>query len=214
MDLILFGPPGAGKGTQGALLAERYGLYRLSTGDMLREAVRSGSELGQRAQGIMASGELVPDDLILAMVREVMVSDTAAQGVVFDGFPRTQAQAQGLDTLLEGLARPLTAVLVLRVEDDVIVRRLSGRRACTNCGAVYHVETDPPKKDGVCDRCGSSLVQRPDDAPETIRRRLAVYREQTQPVLAHYRATGTPVHEIDGDRPIDVVQADLAELLS
>lgn len=214
MDLILFGPPGAGKGTQGALLAERYGLYRLSTGDMLREAVRSGSELGQRAQGIMASGELVPDDLILAMVREVMVSDTAAQGVVFDGFPRTQAQAQGLDTLLEELARPLTAVLVLRVEDDVIVRRLSGRRACTNCGAVYHVETDPPKKDGVCDRCGSSLVQRPDDAPETIRRRLAVYREQTQPVLAHYRATGTPVHEVDGDRPIDVVQADLAELLS
>ncbi|MHB1170758.1 MAG: adenylate kinase [Longimicrobiales bacterium] len=214
MDLILFGPPGAGKGTQGALLAERYGLYRLSTGDMLREAVRSGSELGQRAQGIMASGELVPDDLILAMVREVMVSDTAAKGVVFDGFPRTQAQAQGLDTLLEGLARPLTAVLVLRVEDDVIVRRLSGRRACTNCGAVYHVETDPPEKDGICDRCGSSLVQRPDDAPETIRRRLAVYREQTQPVLAHYRATGTPVHEIDGDRPIDVVQADLAELLS
>lgn len=179
MDLILFGPPGAGKGTQGELLAERFGLYRLSTGDMLREAVRAGTELGRRAQGIMAAGELVPDDLILAMVREVMVSDKAAKGVIFDGFPRTEAQAAGLDTMLDGLGRPLSAVLVLRVDDDVIVRRLSGRRACTSCGAVYHLETDPPKKDGICDTCGSALVQRPDDAPETIRRRLAVYREQT-----------------------------------
>lgn len=214
MDLILFGPPGAGKGTQGALLAQRFGLHRLSTGDLLREAVREGSELGRRAQGIMAAGELVPDDLILAMVREVMVSDTAAQGVIFDGFPRTDAQASGLDTLLQDLERPLTAVIVLRVEDDVIVDRLSGRRACTNCGAVYHVDTDPPKKDGTCDRCGAALVQRPDDAPDTIRRRLAVYREQTEPVLAHYRATGTQVHEVDGDRQIDDVQADLVELLS
>jgi adenylate kinase len=214
MDLILFGPPGAGKGTQGALLAERFGLHRLSTGDMLREAVRAGTELGRRAQGIMASGELVPDDLILAMVREVMVSDVAARGVIFDGFPRTDAQAAGLDALLEGLGRPLTAVVVLRADDDVIVRRLSGRRACTNCGAVYHVETDPPKQEGVCDNCGAALVLRPDDAPETIRRRLAVYREQTEPVLAHYRGTGTRVHEIDGDRPIDTVQAELVELLS
>lgn len=214
MDLILFGPPGAGKGTQGALLAQRFGLFRLSTGDMLREAVRAGTELGRRAQGIMAAGELVPDDLILAMVREVMVSDAASRGVIFDGFPRTEAQAAGLDTLLLGLERPLTAVLVLRVEDDVIVGRLSGRRACTNCGAVYHVETDPPKQQGTCDKCGAALVQRPDDAPETIRRRLAVYREQTEPVLAHYRSTSTPIHEIDGDRPIEDVQADLVELLS
>src|SRR5690606_5917274 len=124
MDLILFGPPGAGKGTQGELLAERFGLYRLSTGDMLREAVRAGTELGRRAQGIMAAGELVPDDLILAIVREVMVSDKAAKGVIFDGFPRTEAQAAGLDTMLDGLGRPLSAVLVLRVDDDVIVRRL------------------------------------------------------------------------------------------
>lgn len=214
MDLILFGPPGAGKGTQGALLAQRFGLFRLSTGDMLREAVRAGTELGRRAQGIMAAGELVPDDLILAMVREVMVSDAASRGVIFDGFPRTEAQAAGLDTLLLGLERPLTAVLVLRVEDDVIVGRLSGRRACTNCGAVYHVETDPPKQQGTCDKCGAALVQRPDDAPETIRRRLAVYREQTEPVLAHYRSTNTPIHEIDGDRPIEDVQTDLVELLS
>jgi len=214
MDLILFGPPGAGKGTQGELLAERFGLYRLSTGDMLREAVRAGTELGRRAQGIMAAGELVPDDLILAMVREVMVSDKAAKGVIFDGFPRTEAQAAGLDTMLDGLGRPLSAVLVLGVDDDVIVRRLSGRRACTSCGAVYHLETDPPKKDGICDTCGSALVQRPDDAPETIRRRLAVYREQTEPVLEHYRKASTPVHEIDGDRPIDDVQATLVEILS
>lgn len=214
MDLILFGPPGAGKGTQGALLAERFGLFRLSTGDMLREAVRAGSELGRRAQGIMAAGELVPDALILAMVREVMESDTAANGVVFDGFPRTTAQAEGLDTLLVELARPLTAVLVLRVDDEEIVRRLSGRRSCPACGAIFHVETEPPRAEGRCDACGGALVQRADDAPDTIRRRLAVYREQTEPVLAHYRATGTPVREIDGSRPIDAVQDELVEVLA
>lgn len=213
MDLILFGPPGAGKGTQGELLARRFGLHRLSTGDMLREAVRAGTELGQRAQGIMAAGELVPDDLILAMVRDVLRSDIAAQGAVFDGFPRTIAQAEGLDTLLAGLDRPLTGVLVLKVEDDEIVRRLSGRRSCPKCGAVYHIDADPPKKPGICDKCGSALVQRPDDAEDTIRRRLAVYREQTEPVLAHYRASGTPVREVDGTRAIDAVQAELVEVL-
>lgn len=213
MDLILFGPPGAGKGTQGELLARRFGLHRLSTGDMLREAVRAGTELGQRAQGIMAAGELVPDDLILAMVRDVLRSDIATQGAVFDGFPRTIAQAEGLDTLLAGLDRPLTGVLVLKVEDDEIVRRLSGRRSCPKCGAVYHIDADPPKKPGICDKCGSALVQRPDDAEDTIRRRLAVYREQTEPVLAHYRASGTPVREVDGTRAIDAVQAELVEVL-
>lgn len=213
MDLILFGPPGAGKGTQGELLARRFGLHRLSTGDMLREAVRAGTELGRRAQGVMAAGELVPDDLILAMVRDVLRSDVAAQGAVFDGFPRTVAQAEGLDALLAELDRPLSGVLVLKVDDEEIVRRLSGRRSCPECGAIYHVASDPPQQPGVCDECGSALVQRPDDAEDTIRRRLAVYREQTEPVLAHYRANGAPIRAVDGTRPIDAVQAELVEVL-
>ena len=214
MDVILFGPPGAGKGTQGALLAERFGMLRLSTGDMLREAVRAGSVLGTEAKGIMASGELVPDDLILAMVREVLESDAAANGVVFDGFPRTLPQAEGLDGLMRDLDRPISCVLVLRVDDEEIVRRLAGRRSCSKCGAVYHVTADPPKQQGICDRCGGELIQRPDDAEETIRRRLAVYEEQTAPLLAYYREAGTPVPEVDGMKPIDTVQAELIGALS
>lgn len=214
MDLILFGPPGAGKGTQGALLAARFGLHRLSTGDMLREAVRAGTELGRRAKGIMDAGELVSDDLILAMVRDVLQSDAATNGVVFDGFPRTTAQAEGLDALLLELDRPLTGVLVLRVDDEEIVRRLSGRRGCAQCGVIYHIESDPPARAGVCDRCGAALVQRPDDTEDTIRRRLAVYREQTEPVLAYYRRAGVPVREIEGTGSIEAIQAELVEVLA
>ena len=214
MDVILFGPPGAGKGTQGALLAERFGMLRLSTGDMLREAVRAGSVLGTEAQGIMASGELVPDDLILAMVREVLESDAAANGVVFDGFPRTLPQAEGLDGLMRELGRPISAVLVLRVDDEEIVRRLGGRRSCVKCGAVYHVSADPPKQPGICDRCGGELTQRPDDAEDTIRRRLAVYAEQTAPLLAHYRSAGTRIEEVDGMKPIETVHAELVGALA
>jgi adenylate kinase len=214
MDVILFGPPGAGKGTQGALLAERFGLLRLSTGDLLREAVRAGTPLGRQAQGIMASGELVPDDLILAMVREVLESDAAANGVVFDGFPRTLPQAEALDGLMREVGRSIDGVLVLRVDDEEIVRRLSGRRSCVKCGAVYHVTADPPRQPGICDRCGGELTQRPDDAEDTVRRRLAVYAEQTAPVLAHYRTAGTPMHEMDGMMSIEAVQAALVGALA
>lgn len=214
MDVILFGPPGAGKGTQGALLAERFGLLRLSTGDMLRDAVRAGSALGQRAQGIMAAGELVPDDLILAMVRETLEGPTAAEGVVFDGFPRTRPQAEALDGLLRETGRSLESVLVLDVDDDEIVRRLSGRRSCPQCGAVYHAEFDPPRVAGVCDRCGAALVQRPDDSETTIRRRLDVYREQTAPLLAYYRDGNTPVVSVDGSGEIADVQDRLVGALA
>lgn len=214
MDVILFGPPGAGKGTQGALLATRFGLLRLSTGDMLREAVQAGSPLGQRAQGIMASGELVPDDLILAMVREVLEEESAAAGVVFDGFPRTLPQAEALDGLLRDLGRRIEAVLVLRVDDEEIVRRLSGRRSCVKCGAVYHVSADPPQQAGICDRCGGELTQRPDDAEDTVRRRLSVYAEQTAPLLEYYRTTDADLNEVDGMRPIETVHSELIEALS
>jgi adenylate kinase len=213
-DLILFGPPGAGKGTQGALLAEHFGLLRLSTGDVLREAVRQGTAMGLEARRYMDAGELVPDAVILGIVRDYLRGEAADRGVIFDGFPRTIPQAEGLDALLGELGRPLEAVLVLDVDDEQLVRRLSGRRSCTACGALYNVHFGPPAVEGRCDRCGGPLVQRPDDDADTIRRRLEVYREQTLPLIAHYQRTGARVRRVDGDRSVDEVQAALLELLS
>jgi adenylate kinase len=208
MDIILFGPPGAGKGTQGELLAERRGLVRLSTGDLLRDALRNGTELGREAKRFMEAGELVPDDVILGMVREVMKERSAA-GFIFDGFPRTTAQAEGLAQLLRELERRLTAVVLLDVDDETIVRRLSGRLACSQCGAIYNVHSGPPAQAGACDACGGDLVQRADDREETVRRRLEVYRAQTEPVVAWYEGHDVPVVRLNGDRAVEAVQADL-----
>jgi adenylate kinase len=212
MDLILFGAPGAGKGTQGALLAARYGLQRLSTGDLLRDALGRGTPLGFEAKKFMDAGELVPDDVILGLVREVMESSDAA-GFIFDGFPRTVAQADGLAALMERLGRSLDAVVVLDVDDETLVQRLAGRLSCPSCQAVYSQFAEPPQVPGKCDACGASLVQREDDRPDTVRRRLAVYREQTAPLIRHYRALPAPVHVIDGARPVDAVQMELRTLL-
>jgi adenylate kinase len=212
-DLILFGPPGAGKGTQGALLEERFGLLRLSTGDVLREAVKQGTDMGREAKRYMDAGELVPDEVILGIVRDYLTGVAAERGVIFDGFPRTIPQAQGLDELLLGLGRPLGAVLVLEVDDEQLVRRLSGRRSCSSCGALYNVHSSPPHEEGRCDACGGELVQRADDDAATIRRRLHVYQEQTFPLVAYYEDTPVPVHHVDGDRAVDTVQADVVELL-
>lgn len=212
-DLILFGPPGAGKGTQGALLAEHQGMLRLSTGDVLRDAVRAGTEMGLAARRYMDAGELVPDDVILGIVRDYLTGDAAGRGVIFDGFPRTLPQAEALDALLERLSRPLSAVLVLEVDDEELVRRLSGRRSCGSCGAVYNVYTEPSAEEGRCDRCGGELTLRADDEPDTVRRRLAVYHEQTAPLVEHYEQSSTPLHRVAGDRPIDMVQADLVRLV-
>ncbi|HSJ14673.1 MAG TPA: adenylate kinase [Longimicrobiales bacterium] len=212
MDLILFGPPGAGKGTQGALLAERYGLLRLSTGDLLREAVRAGTRLGQEAQRYMNAGELVPDAVLVGMVREYLEQHPDA-GVIFDGFPRTRPQAEALDALLAELGRSLRAVLVLEVSDDELVRRLAGRRSCPGCGAVYNVHFDPPIEPGRCTRCGSALVQRDDDQEVTVRRRLEVYGAQTAPLIEYYRRSATPVEFLAGDRPVEDVQAALVARL-
>lgn len=211
MHLILLGPPGAGKGTQGALLTERYGIVRISTGDLLREAVREGTPLGRDAKRYMDAGELVPDDVILGLVRDVL--SRVDSGVVFDGFPRTIAQAAGLDGLLADLGRSLDAVVVIEVDDDELVRRLAGRRVCAECGATYNVHYQPPRTSGECDECGGPLVVRPDDSEDTVRRRLSVYREQTAPLIGHYRAGPVPVHTVDGGRPMDTVAADLAALL-
>jgi adenylate kinase len=213
-DVILFGPPGAGKGTQGALLADRLQLLRLSTGDVLRDAVRRGTAMGIEAQRYMNAGELVPDDVILGIVRDYLAGEAAHTGVIFDGFPRTLPQAQRLDALLADLNRPLRAVLVLEVENDTLVKRLSGRRSCETCGAAYNIYFEPPQEEGRCDRCGSELTMRPDDEPATVRRRLEVYSEQTEPLIEHYETSATAVHHVDGDRTVDDVQSDLAGLLT
>lgn len=212
-DVILFGPPGAGKGTQGALLAERLGLLRLSTGDVLRDAVRRGTAMGQEAQRYMNAGELVPDEVILGIVRDYLAGEAAGTGVIFDGFPRTLPQAERLDALLADLDRPLKAVLVLDVDSDTLIKRLSGRRSCSSCDATYNVYFEPPREEGRCDQCGSPLTQRRDDEPATVERRLQVYAEQTEPLIAYYGRSATPVEHVDGDREIDAVQNDLVRLL-
>ena len=209
MNLILLGAPGAGKGTQGALLEERLGMGRIATGDLLREAVRQGTPLGRQAKSFMDAGELVPDDVILGLVREA----AAAGDSVFDGFPRTTAQAEALDALLAEEGQKIDAVVVVDVPDDLLVRRIAGRRSCPACGAVYNVHLQPPRVEGVCDRCGSKLTQRADDTEETVHRRLQVYREQTEPLIDYYREQGTPLHTIDGTRPVDEVFTSLTRAI-
>lgn len=213
-DLILFGPPGAGKGTQGALLAERLGMLRLSTGDVLRDAVRRGTPMGQAAQRYMNAGDLVPDEVILGIVRDYLTAEAADKGVICDGFPRTLPQARSLDALLAELGRPLRAVLVLDVDDEILVKRLSGRRSCDTCGAVYNIYFDPPAVEGRCDRCGGELTLRRDDEPATVRRRLEVYHEQTAPLLEYYEGADVAIHHVQGDRPIEDVQRELVGLLT
>jgi adenylate kinase len=208
MNLILLGAPGAGKGTQGALLLDRHGMVSISTGDLLRDAVRKGTPLGQKAKGYMDAGELVPDALIIDLMREVLAQDDVkGKGVLFDGFPRTIPQAEALDTLLAETGHPLDAVVVITVPDEVLVQRISGRRSCPFCGAVYNIYFEPPREAGICDRCGGALAERADDTAETVRRRLEVYRRQTEPLVAYYEAGKTPVHLIDGDHaPAEVAR--------
>ncbi len=206
--LIVMGAPGAGKGTQASRVASDEGLCRIATGDLLRAALAAGTPLGRQAESYMKAGELVPDDVILCMVDEELDRGPCASGAVFDGFPRTVEQARGLGRLLENRKAGLDRVLVIEVPEEEIVRRLSGRRVCQSCEKLYNKGFDPPRVEGRCDACGGDLVQRPDDRPETIRRRLAVYREETQPVIEFYeRETSVPVTEIDGDRSIDEVAA-------
>lgn len=208
MRVILLGAPGAGKGTQGALLAKRHGVARISTGEVLRDAVRQDSPLGHEARGFMDAGELVPDDVILGLVREILAYG-AHDGFVLDGFPRTLEQADGLRDILAEMGAALDAVVVLTVDNDVLLKRLSGRRSCPACEAVYNVYFDPPSEPGTCDRCGAELMQRSDDDPETVMRRIEVYGNQTRPLVQYYEESGVPVVYIDGGRPVEVVQADI-----
>lgn len=213
MNLVLFGPPGAGKGTQGTVLAETRGMLKISTGDILRDAARTGTPLGIAPKQYMEVGELVPDPVILGLVREAVEGASAAQGFIMDGFPRTIPQAEGVDAMLAEIGRPIEAVVVLDVGDDELIKRLSGRRSCPNCGSVFNLFFDPPKNNERCDRCGADLVQRADDNRDTVIRRLAVYKQQTAPIIAYYEAHGVPVRHLAGDRPINEVQADILRIV-
>jgi len=214
MRVVLFGPPGSGKGTQASLLKEKYGLAHIATGDILREAVANKTEVGLKAKSYMDRGELVPDDVVIAIVKDKLQS-IGEVGFILDGFPRTIAQAEALDRALVELGKPLDAVVNLQVDEEELVRRLSGRRVCPSCGEPYHLESKPPKVDEVCDKCGAALLQREDDKPEAIRNRLRVYREQTEPVLGYYASKGIlknidAVGEIEqiASRIVDAVGAD------
>ena len=205
MVVILLGPPGVGKGTQAVRLADNVGWEHVSTGDLLRAARREGTELGKKAQSYMDAGELVPDTLILDLVRDHLKGIAPEAGILFDGFPRTTAQAEGLEHVLQSVHRRVDRVIVFEASEDELVKRLSGRRSCPECGGVFNVHFTPPATEGRCDRCGGTLVQREDDKPETVRHRLEVYRDQTEPLIAWYEASDAPVLRVSAEAPVDRV---------
>ena len=213
MDIVLLGAPGAGKGTQAKALAAELGLLHISTGELFREAARLGTPLGQQAQAYMLRGELVPDDLTIALLREQLGQPAAARGVLLDGFPRTLAQAEALDALLAAHGRRVDRAVFLDVPRDVLLARLSGRWFCSGCETSYHSLFRPPTQPGICDRCGQPLYQRPDDRPETAARRLDVYLERTAPLLDYYQRAGVLVR-INGDQPVEAVHRALLEALT
>jgi len=212
MRLILLGPPGAGKGTQAAQLVERYGIPQISTGDMLRAAVRAQTLMGLEAKACMDAGALVTDAVVVGIVRERLQQQDCAQGFILDGFPRTIPQAEALKGTLTALEMPLDAVVSLQVETNALVERLTGRRTCRNCGRGYHIRFDAPAKEGVCDACAGDLFQRDDDQAETIRHRLEVYHQQTAPLEDFYQAESL-LKKVDGMAPIAVVQQQITALL-
>ena len=212
MRLVFLGPPGAGKGTQAVRLCKDRNWAHVSTGDLLREAVAAKTELGLKASEIMRSGGLVPDDLVVSLVAERLKEDDCADGFVLDGFPRTVVQAQMLEKTLDDMGMKLDMVPYFATDPDVVMKRLTGRRICRDCGENYHVTNIPPKTEGVCDKCGGELYQRDDDKPETIAKRLEVYREQTAPLVDYYREAGL-LKELSGNLEVDEGQAALRAVL-
>lgn len=212
MKLILLGPPGAGKGTQAKMLTERFGIPQISTGDILRAAVKAGTPMGLKAKSFMDAGGLVPDQVVIGIVQERLQQQDCTHGFILDGFPRTTAQAEALKETLAQLQKNLDRVVSLEVDTEALVARLTGRRTCTACGRGFHVQFDAPRLDGVCDSCGGGLVQRDDDQEATIRHRLDVYAQQTSPLIAFYQNEGLLV-SVDGMLPMAAVQEALLAVL-
>ncbi len=212
MNIIMLGPPGAGKGTQAQMLAEKYGIPQISTGDMLRAAVAEGTELGKKAKEYMDKGQLVPDEVVIGIVKERLSKPDCEKGFILDGFPRTVAQAEALDKMLAEMGKKIDYVINIVVPDEEILKRLTGRRTCRKCGAMYHVIYNPPKVEGVCDKCGGELYQRDDDKEETIKNRLSVYHSQTAPLIGYYRKKGVLVN-IDGTKDIKSIFEDICAVL-
>jgi adenylate kinase len=204
MRLVLLGAPGAGKGTQAKILLEKYGIPQISTGDLLRAAVAAGTALGKEAKSYMDKGELVPDSVVLGMVEERLKQDDCKKGYILDGFPRNTKQAEALDNMLSSLNMPLTAALSVDVPFEDLMKRLTGRRTCKACGQMYNVYFNPPKKEGVCDKCGGELFQRDDDKEETIKKRLEVYNAQTAPLIDYYGKKGI-LKSVAGTGSIDEI---------
>lgn len=212
MHILLMGPPGAGKGTQAAELVKEFDIPHISTGDMFRAAVKEGTELGKQAKACMDAGKLVPDSVTIGIVRERLAKDDCKKGFILDGFPRTVEQADALTGILKDLGLTLMRVLNISVPAEDLIERAVGRRICKKCGATYHTKFNPPKKEGICDVCGSELFQRADDTAETMKNRLSVYEASTKPLIDYYKAAGVYT-EVDGRQPIEKVTQDLIEVL-
>jgi len=212
MQIVIFGPPGAGKGTQAKFISEEFNIPHISTGDILRENVREGTPLGKKAKAYMDKGALVPDELLIDLIKERLQKPDTRRGFLLDGYPRTPAQAKALDVILDDVNKKLDAVVNIDVGANELVRRLGGRLTCRKCQASYHIKSNPPKVPGVCDQCGSELYQRADDTEAAIKNRIAVYNKQTQPLIDYYKKKGLLI-DIDGEREIDEVRSDIMKAL-
>ena len=212
MKIIMLGAPGAGKGTQAKQIASKYSIPHISTGDIFRANIKNGTELGKKAKEYMDQGLLVPDELTCDLVMDRIAQDDAKNGFVLDGFPRTIPQAEALDAALTKIGQAMDYAIDVDVPDENIINRMSGRRACLNCGATYHIVSIPPKKEGICDSCGNELVLRDDDKPETVKKRLDVYHDQTQPLIDYYNGKGI-LKSVDGTQPMEKVFEDITAIL-
>ncbi|MFV0464438.1 MAG: adenylate kinase [Lachnospiraceae bacterium] len=212
MKIIMLGAPGAGKGTQAKRIADKYSIPHISTGDIFRANIKNGTELGTKAKTYMDQGLLVPDELVVELVADRIIAEDCANGFVLDGFPRTIPQAKALDAALEKLGQKMDFAIDVDVPDSVIVDRMAGRRACLNCGATYHLVTLPPKVEGICDVCGSEIVLREDDKPETVKKRLEVYHDQTQPLIDYYSKQGI-LKSVDGTQEINSIFSQITSIL-